>query len=162
MLAGRLARRLSRLGLHYSWVVLAVVFALSVVKDGLAASSGAGGFGGAQAQAQSSGGMPGAMMASPMQQQQQQPMGGMMGGFGQMGGYNQMPGFQGQMGSMGGMNPPNVQPIQFASLQMQQASPESGNIGLIMDVFMEMTSTSVDYRAHTVDEAAAHDAVPVR
>ena len=28
MLAGRLARRLSRLGLHYSWVVLAVVFAL--------------------------------------------------------------------------------------------------------------------------------------
>ena len=39
----------------------------------------------------------------------------------------------------GGMNPPNVQPVQFASLQMQQASPESGNIGLIMDVFMEMT-----------------------
>jgi flagellar motor switch protein FliN/FliY len=39
----------------------------------------------------------------------------------------------------GSMNPPNVQPVQFASLQMQQSAPESGNIGLIMDVFMEMT-----------------------
>ena len=34
MLAKRLARRLSRLGLHYSWVVLAVVFALSMVTAG--------------------------------------------------------------------------------------------------------------------------------
>jgi ABC-2 type transport system ATP-binding protein len=30
------------------------------------------------------------------------------------------------------------------------------------DVFMEMTSTSVEYRSHTLDEAAAHDALPVR
>ena len=30
------------------------------------------------------------------------------------------------------------------------------------DVFMEMTSTSVEYRSHTVDEAGAHDALPVR
>ena len=40
---------------------------------------------------------------------------------------------------MGGMSPPNVQPVQFANLTMQSASPEAGNIGLIMDVFMEMT-----------------------
>jgi flagellar motor switch protein FliN/FliY len=43
-------------------------------------------------------------------------------------------------GYMGpGMNPPNVQPVQFASLGVQQSVPESGNIGLIMDVLMEMT-----------------------
>jgi predicted MFS family arabinose efflux permease len=41
MLAGRLARRLSRLGLHYSWVVLAVVFALTVVTAGAMALPGA-------------------------------------------------------------------------------------------------------------------------
>ncbi len=40
MLAGRLARRLSRLGLHYSWVVLAVVFALSVITAGAMALPG--------------------------------------------------------------------------------------------------------------------------
>ena len=40
MLAGRLARRLSRLGLHYSWVVLAVVFALSLVTAGAMALPG--------------------------------------------------------------------------------------------------------------------------
>lgn len=40
MLASRLARRLSRLGLHYSWVVLAVVFALSVVTAGAMALPG--------------------------------------------------------------------------------------------------------------------------
>jgi flagellar motor switch protein FliN/FliY len=69
-----------------------------------------------------------------------QQIGGSLGGS-----YGGMQGFGG-MGSGGmpqgggyGMNPPNVQPVQFASLQMQQASPESGNIGLIMDVFMEMT-----------------------
>ena len=40
MLARRLARRLSRLGLHYSWVVLAVVFALSLVSAGAMALPG--------------------------------------------------------------------------------------------------------------------------
>ncbi|HET7838270.1 MAG TPA: flagellar motor switch protein FliN, partial [Rectinemataceae bacterium] len=102
------------------------LFALSFVKDVLAS------LGGAQMGGQVQAAPRAAMMAQP----QQQPM-MMGGGFGQMGGgYNPMQGFQ---APMGGMNPPNVQPIQFASLQMQQASPESGNIGLIMDVFMEMT-----------------------
>jgi flagellar motor switch protein FliN/FliY len=35
--------------------------------------------------------------------------------------------------------PPNVQPVQFANLQAGAASSEQGNIGLLMDVFMEMT-----------------------
>ena len=35
--------------------------------------------------------------------------------------------------------PPNVQPVQFANLQAGTASSEQGNIGLLMDVFMEMT-----------------------
>lgn len=37
------------------------------------------------------------------------------------------------------MAPPNVQPIQFANLQGAPASGEQGNIGLLMDVYMEMT-----------------------
>ena len=37
------------------------------------------------------------------------------------------------------MAPPNVQPVQFANLQPAPMSSEQGNIGLLMDVFMEMT-----------------------
>ncbi|HUI69386.1 MAG TPA: flagellar motor switch phosphatase FliY [Spirochaetia bacterium] len=37
------------------------------------------------------------------------------------------------------MAPPNVQPIQFANLQGAPAGSEQGNIGLLMDVYMEMT-----------------------
>lgn len=37
------------------------------------------------------------------------------------------------------MNPPNVQAIQYPNLMGGAASSEQGNIGLIMDVFMEMT-----------------------
>ena len=47
------------------------------------------------------------------------------------------------MGSMGmgspAMNIPNVQALQYPNLQHGMASGEQGNIGLIMDVFMEMT-----------------------
>ena len=35
--------------------------------------------------------------------------------------------------------PPNVQPVQFANLQSPSFSGEQGNIGLLMDVFMELT-----------------------
>ena len=35
--------------------------------------------------------------------------------------------------------PPNVQPVQFANLQGGGLPAESGNIGLLMDVFMELT-----------------------
>ncbi|MDR1445093.1 MAG: flagellar motor switch protein FliN [Treponema sp.] len=48
------------------------------------------------------------------------------------------------MGSAGGMSgmigqTANVQPVQFPSLIPHTGSQETGNIGLIMDVFMEMT-----------------------
>ena len=62
----------------------------------------------------------------PMQGMQQMPMQGMQ----------QMP-MQG-MQQMG-MNIPNVQPVQFPNLTMQQVSGEQGNISLIMDVYMEMS-----------------------
>jgi flagellar motor switch protein FliN/FliY len=35
--------------------------------------------------------------------------------------------------------PPNVQPVQFANLQSSGAPGEQGNIGLLMDVYMELT-----------------------
>lgn len=111
------------------------IFALPFVKDVIASAGGAqpqaspAAMGGRQAQDMGFGNM-GAMQGFGGQAA---PMGGFgMGQQGMMGG--------GQMGIFpGGMNPPNVQPVQFASLQMQQASREAGNIGLIMDVFMEMT-----------------------
>ena len=58
--------------------------------------------------------------------------GGMMGGMtpNMMGGMN--------MGGMMG-TPPSVQSVQFANLQPGISASEQGNIGLIMDVFMEMT-----------------------
>ena len=37
------------------------------------------------------------------------------------------------------MAPPNVQPVQFANLQPVPMGGEQGNIGLLMDVYMEMT-----------------------
>lgn len=78
-----------------------------------------------------SGGMQGMNQMNGMNQMQGMPMGGMnmqpnMG----MGGMPQ--------GQIIGMNP-NVQPVQFPNLQVNNMSTEQGNIGLIMDVYMEMT-----------------------
>ena len=42
-------------------------------------------------------------------------------------------------GGMPVMNNPNVQPVQFSQLQNFTSQAESGNIALIMDVYMEMT-----------------------
>ncbi len=55
--------------------------------------------------------------------------GGSMGGGMNMGGSMGMP----------NMNIPNVQSLQYPNLQQGIASGEQGNIGLIMDVYMEMT-----------------------
>lgn len=63
------------------------------------------------------------------------------------GGMQQMqqPQMQPQMMGMGGMQqqmmgmPASVQPVQFTPLNMVPSHNESGNIGLLMDVFMEMT-----------------------
>jgi len=73
-------------------------------------------------------------------QQQGSQMGGMQQGGMQQGGMQQ----GGQMGGMqqGGMQggySPNVQQVQFPGLQGGGQSHESGNIGLLMDVYMEMT-----------------------
>jgi flagellar motor switch protein FliN/FliY len=55
-------------------------------------------------------------------------MGGMMGGMGQ------------GMGMSPNLGPTNVQPVQFPNLMPPRLGPhEAGNIGLIMDVSMEMT-----------------------
>jgi len=70
------------------------------------------------------------------------PMGAHMGmpqmAMPQMGGA-QMSGAQMMMGGMPVMNNPNVQAVQFSPLQNFTSQAESGNIGLIMDVYMEMT-----------------------
>ena len=74
-------------------------------------------------------------------------MGGMQMGMPQMGGMQmgmpQMGGMQMGMPQMGGMqmpmNTPNVQSVQYPMLQNGNVSMEQGNIGLIMDVYMEMT-----------------------
>jgi flagellar motor switch protein FliN/FliY len=56
-----------------------------------------------------------------------------MGGMGMQG-----MGMQG-MGNMGMMGSANVQSVQFPNLMPHASAQEAGNIGLIMDVFMEMT-----------------------
>lgn len=82
--------------------------------------------------------MGGGMMGGGMPSMQQQAPMGMMGGM--MGGYQQPMGMpQGYGSPVMGMAPPNVQPVQFANLNMGQGFQESGNIGLIMDVYMELT-----------------------
>ena len=68
-----------------------------------------------------------------MAQQQQQPQGG---GFGGMAGFGGQP-QQGNQG--GGMSGPGVQSVQFPNLQQGGQAQEQGNIGLLMDVYMEMT-----------------------
>ena len=106
------------------------LYSLSVVKEIAALSSG----GGQQPQAGAE-----AAQVSP---------GGQADIFG--GGSAQPPGFlPGQtfgqpvggqaLGFGEGQSPPNVQPVQFANLQSSGAAADQGNIGLLMDVFMEMT-----------------------
>ena len=88
---------------------------------------------GGMGQAQGMGQMPGMGQAPGM---------GQMPGMGQAQGMGQMPGM-GQMGGMagfgGGQPAPNVQALQFPNLNPQSMAGEQGNIGLLMDVYMEMT-----------------------
>ncbi len=60
-----------------------------------------------------------------------QTQGGMAMDMGQMG--------MGQMGMGQGFNQTNVQSVQFPGLTPQLSTGEQGNIGLLMDVYMEMT-----------------------
>jgi flagellar motor switch protein FliN/FliY len=115
---------------------LTEVFSLSLAKEILSLSAGGSGDAAAFAQA----GMPAgpqpaaARAAAPRAQAQQQA------GFGGPTGYQQTFG-QAFGGAQQGptMAPPNVQPVQFANLQPAAMGGEQGNIGLLMDVYMEMT-----------------------
>lgn len=88
-------------------------------------------------------------MGMGMQQQPQMNMGGMnMGMNPAMMGMNMgmqqpmnmgMPMNNGFAAAPMGMNAPNVQSLQFPGLQSGMNTMEQGNIGLIMDVYMEMT-----------------------
>ena len=57
----------------------------------------------------------------------------------QMMGMPQMAMPQMPSGQTMGMNMPNVQTLQYPNLQGSNVPGEQGNIGLIMDVYMEMT-----------------------
>jgi len=83
--------------------------------------------------------MPGMQM--PGMQMPGMGMGGMgMQGGMQMGGMNMGQGMQMPGMGMPNMGPTNVQPVQFPNLmQPRLGAHEAGNIGLIMDVSMEMT-----------------------
>ncbi|MDR0663778.1 MAG: flagellar motor switch protein FliN [Spirochaetaceae bacterium] len=64
-----------------------------------------------------------------------------MSGGAQFGGgapHNAMNG-GGMMGGNAYGQPPSIQPVQFPNLNTQSGPREQGNIGLLMDVFMEMT-----------------------
>ncbi len=111
------------------------LFSLALVKEIVSLASGSTG----ASQEQGAEGMQG-MFGQPAAQPQQpnifggQPAagGGMQQTFGQ------------PVGGFGGMQqatpPPNVQPVQFANLQSSATTPvEQGNIGLLMDVYMEVT-----------------------
>jgi flagellar motor switch protein FliN/FliY len=99
------------------------------------------GLNGGSKQAPSAGQMPGMQMPG----MQMPGMGGMgmqnMGmGMGMPGMGMGMPGMGMGMGGMPNLGPTNVQPVQFPNLMPPRLGPqESGNIGLIMDVSMEMT-----------------------
>ncbi len=67
----------------------------------------------------------------------------MSGGMGtqsaSIGGGAGMPQMGGGMEGMQGFNQANVQSVQFPNLVPQMSAAEQGNIGLLMDVYMEMT-----------------------
>ncbi len=115
---------------------LTEVFSLSLAKEIISLSAGnapADAF--AQA-AMPAGGAPAqaARPAAPRAQAPAQPVFGGPGGFQQT--FGQAFGGPAQGPAMA---PPNVQPVQFANLQPTPMGGEQGNIGLLMDVYMEMT-----------------------
>ena len=111
---------------------LTEVFSLSLAKEILslagneAAAQPAAAFGAAQS--------PGRQAAAARPAQQAAAGMGGPGGFQQT--FGQAFGGPAQGPAMA---PPNVQPVQFANLQATPIGGEQGNIGLLMDVYMEMT-----------------------
>lgn len=124
------------------------VYGASVVQD--IASALSGGTLGKPAGMQPMGGIAGAAIGSMGMpgMQTPQPMGTMAMGsapfagspMGAMAGYPNQAQGQTSFGAFNmGAPATNVQPVQFPSLIPQPSSAEQGNIGLIMDVYMEMT-----------------------
>jgi flagellar motor switch protein FliN/FliY len=114
---------------------LTEVYSLSLAKEILSLAAGGGQDAGGFAAAAPAAPRAAAPRAAAQQQQQQSAA-----AFGGAAGYQQTFGqaFGGQAQSPA-MAPPNVQPVQFANLQPVQMTGEQGNIGLLMDVYMEMT-----------------------
>jgi flagellar motor switch protein FliN/FliY len=126
---------------HKMWEVLGSSPAtdISVGLNGIASQPAKGGMQMPGMQMQGMG-MPGMGMQGMGMQGMQMPGMGMGGGMQGM----QMPGMGMGMGMGGGMpsnlGPANVQSVQFPNLMQPRFGPhEAGNIGLIMDVSMEMT-----------------------
>ena len=120
---------------HQMWEVLGSAPAIDISNS----LSGGGAPAAAQGGAPNMGmGMPGMQPNMGMNMGGGMDMGAMMGGMG-MGGM--MGGGMPNMGGMQGMGQSaNVQPVQFPNLmQPRLGAHEAGNIGLIMDVSMEMT-----------------------
>jgi len=111
------------------------VFSLSLAKEILSLSAGSGA---ADAAAFAQAGMPSG--PSPSAARPAAPRAQPQAGLGGPAGFQQTFG-QAFGGAAQGpaMAPPNVQPVQFANLQPAQMAGEQGNIGLLMDVYMEMT-----------------------
>jgi flagellar motor switch protein FliN/FliY len=111
------------------------VFSLSLAKEILSLSAGSGA---ADAAAFAQAGMPSG--PSPSAARPAAPRAQPQAGLGGPAGFQQTFG-QSFGGAAQGpaMAPPNVQPVQFANLQPAQMVGEQGNIGLLMDVYMEMT-----------------------
>ena len=126
---------------HQMWEILGATPATDISNglSGGSAPQASMGMGGMQQQSMGGMGMGGMDMGGMnMGGMGMQGMGGMQGM--QMGGG--MPqGMGGMMGGgMPGLGPTNVQPVQFPNLmQPRLGAHEAGNIGLIMDVSMEMT-----------------------
>ncbi len=81
---------------------------------------------------------PPAQQAAPQAPPQAPPMGGGMDPMAAMMGQPAGGGYQNPMQGGMGMGP-NVQSVQFPNLYPQAAAGDQGNIGLLMDVYMEMT-----------------------
>ena len=114
---------------------LTEVFSLSLAKEILSLASGGGDVAEQAAFAPAAPAQPGARPARG-QRQAAQPQ----AAFGGTAGFQQTFGQAFGGPAQGPMvAPPNVQPVQFANLQPVQMGGEQGNIGLLMDVYMEMT-----------------------
>jgi flagellar motor switch protein FliN len=117
------------------------VFSLSLAKEILSLAAGSGAD---QSAAYSQAGVSGGASGAPASGRAAAPRGAAQNqaaaAFGGQSGYQQTFG-QAFGGPAQGpaMAPPNVQPIQFANLQPVPLGGEQGNIGLLMDVYMEMT-----------------------